>query len=138
MPHQIVPPMYKMLLEEEIPWAVEDKEPYTFSHYLILSKAYTEIESKLDQEENRPKKKGKKGTGIGETFYFHPEDEALHKYAIGHGNFEYTKQGEEGACDSKRAFQEAGIKPQGHLVLIDGSKIQEASKGVKQYLDLDT
>ena len=60
MPSEIVPPMYTMLLEE-IGWALEEKEPYTFSHYLILSKTYKEVDSKLDQEESRPTKKKKKG-----------------------------------------------------------------------------
>src|ERR1700712_3773106 len=41
MPSEIVPPMYTML-QEEIGWALEEQEPYTFSHYLILSKTYKE------------------------------------------------------------------------------------------------
>ena len=60
MPVEVVPPMYSMLLEE-IEWAVQEKEPYTFSHYLIFSKTYTETESKLDQEDSRPNKKDEKG-----------------------------------------------------------------------------
>jgi len=31
------------MLLEEIAWAQEEKEPYTFSHYLILSKTYIEV-----------------------------------------------------------------------------------------------
>ncbi|KAG5439634.1 hypothetical protein PCK2_000768, partial [Pneumocystis canis] len=41
MPIQIVPPMYEMLFEE-IEWALENKEPYNFSHYIILSRSYQE------------------------------------------------------------------------------------------------
>ena len=133
MPSEIVTPMYTMLAEE-MQWALEEKEPYNFSHYLILSKAYTEVASKLDQEENRPQKKKKQKEAEPETFYFHPEDEALHRHALGYGSFDYTKQAEEGASDAKRAFQELGIRPQGHMTLLDGSKFGDAIKAVGEYL----
>lgn len=134
MPHQIVPPMYNMILEE-IEWAIKDKEPYQFSHYLVISKTYTEVASKLDAEDDRPQKKKKAATNTNaETFYFHPEDEVLHKHAIGYCNFDYSKQGEEGASDSKRAFQELGVRPQGHLILIDGKKFDGAVKAIGEYL----
>lgn len=132
MPSEIVPPMYTML-QEEIQWALNEKEPYQFSHYLILSKTYLEIESKLDMEDNRPNKKKRKD-GDAEVFYFHPEDEVLHKHALAHATYEYTKQGDEGASDAKRAFQDAGIKPMGHLILIEASKFADAVKAVGEYL----
>lgn len=151
MPPQIVPPMYTMLIEE-IQWALEDNEPYSFTHYLVLSKTYTEVASKLDSgeggtivyedEDMAPKKKKQKSkTGgaattevTGETFYFHPEDEVLHRFAVGYGNFDYNKQADEGASDSKRAFQDAGIKPMGHMVLVEAAKFGEAVEAVKTYL----
>ncbi|KAK5161536.1 p21-C-terminal region-binding protein-domain-containing protein [Cryomyces antarcticus] len=132
MPTEVVPPMYNMLLEE-IKWAIEEKEPYSFSHYLILSKTYAEVASKLDQEESRPKKKNKAAKDSN-TFYFHPEDEVLQKHASSCGSFEYTKQGDEGAADSKRTFQELGIRPRGHLILIEGPKFESAVKAVGEYL----
>jgi len=135
MPSEIVPPMYKMLLEE-IEWAIEDKEPYQFTHYLIVSKAYCEVESRLDVEDSGPKKKkSKAGKGEGETFYFHPEDEILQKHAVGSGSFDYTKQGDEGASDAKRAFHEMGIKPQGHLMLLEAGKFEGAVQAVEQYFN---
>ncbi|KAK7514523.1 p21-C-terminal region-binding protein-domain-containing protein [Phyllosticta citriasiana] len=129
MPSEIVPPMYNMLLEE-MQWAIDAKEPYNFTHYLILSKTYAEVESKLDAEDSRPKKKNK-SDGAAETFFFHPEDEILHKHALAHANFEYTRQADEGASDAKRAFQEMGIKPQGHLILMEGQKLAEAVKAIQ-------
>lgn len=133
MPHEIVPPMYTMLLEE-IQWAIEEKEPYAFTHYLVLSKCYSEIASSLPSNDAPPsKKKGKKEEG-GETFYFHPEDEKLHEYAAGHVTFEYDTPVDEGAADSKRAFQELGVKPKGHLVLIDAGKFESAVEGIKSFL----
>jgi protein BCP1 len=134
MPTEIVPPMYNMLMEE-VEWANHDDEPYTFSHYLILSKTYKEVESKLDAEEARSSKKMKKDKSVADnTFYFHPEDEILHKYALGYGNFDYTSESDEGRADSKRAFQEMGIVPQGHMILIERSRFEEAVKAVTGYL----
>lgn len=125
--------MYTMLLEE-IAWALEEKEPYNFSHYLILSKTYEEVASKLDEEDDRPQKKKKKAADQAkEQFYFHPEDEVLERHTICHGGFPYTHEQEEGQSDSKRAFQELGIKPQGHLLLIEASKFEAAVKNIAEY-----
>jgi len=138
MPSEIVPPMYTML-QEEMQWARDEAEPYDFTHYLLLSKAYTEVISKLDAQETRPQKKGKKGASSaaekeGETFYFHPEDEKLHEYCVGWGNFEYTNVAEDGASDAKRAFQEAGVRPCGHMMVIEAGRFDEAVKGMSEYL----
>jgi protein BCP1 len=135
MPSEIVTPMYTML-QEEIQWALDEKEPYNFTHYLILSKTYTEVDSKLDAQENRPQKKGKKqgGDQAAMTFYFHPEDEALQRFSAGFGNFDHDKVADEGASDAKRAFQEAGIRPQGHLILVEASRFNDAVKAVGEYL----
>ncbi|KAF2261361.1 hypothetical protein CC78DRAFT_470597 [Lojkania enalia] len=135
MPHEIVPPMYTML-QEEIAWALEEKEPYNFTHYLVLSKTYTEIESFLSAPDPPPskKKRGAAGAKQEETFYFHPEDEVLHRHAIGYGNFHYETPVDEGASDSKRAFQELGVKPMGHLILIEAGKFEGAVNAVKEFL----
>lgn len=133
VPSEISPPMYGMLIDE-IEAAVEDKEPYEFTHYLILSKTYHEIASVLDQEEKPRSKKNKAGRGNRETFYFHPEDEVLQRHALGHGNYEYTKDEGEGMADSKRAFSEMGIKGQGSLILIEASKFERAVKAISDYL----
>lgn len=133
MPHEIVPPMYTMLLEE-ITWAIQESEPYNFTHYLVLSKCYSEIASSLPADEAPRGKKAKKAAGGDEEFYFHPEDEVLHKFADGWGSFEYETPVDEGASDAKRAFQELGVKPKGHLVLIEASKFESAVEGVKTFL----
>ncbi|KAL1971323.1 hypothetical protein VTN77DRAFT_275 [Rasamsonia byssochlamydoides] len=134
IPPEVVPPMYTMLLEE-IAWAIEDKEPYNFTHYLILSKTYEEVESKLDMEESRPQKKKKKSAAAKpERFYFHPEDEVFERHALSHGSFEYTHKQAEGLSDSKRAFQEMGIRPSGSLILIEAGKFETAVKDVAEYL----
>lgn len=133
VPSEVVPPMYTMLLEE-VEWAVADKEPYNFSHYLILSKTYTEVASKLDAEDDRPKKKKKAAGGAFETMYFHPEDEVLQRHAICHGGFDYSIKQDDGHSDSKRAFQELGIKPQAHAILIASDQFKVAVQNVAEYL----
>jgi len=133
IPTEVVPPMYNMLLEE-ISWATEEKEPYEFTHYLIISKAYTEVESQLDKEDSQPQKKSKK-SGNKEVFYFHPEDEILEQHAVAKGGYEYTKQEGEGTSDSKRAFQELGVKPQGRMILIDGVKFNEVVKAIGDFVN---
>lgn len=128
MPSELAPPLYSMLIDE-IEAAVEDKEPYEFSHYLILSKTYQELESKIDVESQ----KRKKAKGDSQIYYFHAEDEVLQKHAVAYGNFNYTKE-DEVVADSKRAFQEMGVKAQGYLILIEAGKFQGAIKAVNDYL----
>ncbi|KAL4779357.1 p21-C-terminal region-binding protein-domain-containing protein [Aspergillus varians] len=134
MPGEVVPPMYTML-QEEIAWAIEEKEPYNFSHYLIVSKTYEEVESKLDAEESRPQKKKKKAAGEkSERFFFHPEDEVLERHALCSGGYEYSHKHDEGHSDSKRAFQELGIRTGGSLILIEAEKFEGAVKAMTEYL----
>jgi protein BCP1 len=128
VPSEISPPLYSMLVDE-IEAAVEDKEPYEFSHYLILSKTYQEVESTLDVED----RKRKKAKGESSIFYFHPEDEVLQKHAVAYGSFHYTKE-EDAVADSKRAFQEMGVSTFGHLILIEASKFPGAIQAVQEYL----
>ena len=136
IPSEVVPPMYKMLLEE-ITWAIEEKEPYKFTHYLILSKTYREIASALDEEDTPKSKKQKKASrkGASEVFYFHPEDEALQRHSLCFGSFEYLGDG--AMSDSKRTFQELGIKPEGHMILIEAKKFEAAVTGLQEYLSKD-
>jgi protein BCP1 len=126
--------MYNMLLEE-ISWALEEKEPYQFSHYLVISKAYTEMESDLPGND-RPQKKSKKSKGSAgkEVFLFHAEDEILQRHALAHGSYEYSTQEGEGASDSKRAFQDLGIRPQGSLILIEAGKLGATVKALTDFV----
>ncbi|KAL8833175.1 MAG: hypothetical protein Q9170_004432 [Blastenia crenularia] len=129
---ELIPPMYRMLLEE-ISWAIADKEPYSFSHYLIVSKTYLAVPSLLNEQTNRPKKKQKPkpkpGIDEGKTmYYFHPEDEVLERHAKHFGSFDYIKQAAEGESDSKSTFHDFGIKQRGHLILIEAAKFEAAVK----------
>lgn len=128
MPPEISPPMYSMLVDE-IEAAVEDKEPYEFTHYLVVSKNYNEVQSILD-EGSRKSKKAKEEAPM---FFFHPEDEVLQKHAIASGSFPFTKD-DESVADSKRAFQEMGVKTMGFMTLIEAAKFPAAVKAVVEYM----
>ncbi|KFH47101.1 hypothetical protein ACRE_019820 [Hapsidospora chrysogenum ATCC 11550] len=128
VPAEIAPPLYSMLVDE-VEAAVEDKEPYEFTHYLILSKTYQEVESTLDAGDRKRKKAREEAS----TFYFHPEDEVFHKHALAYGSFNYTKE-DDVAADSKRAFQEMGVKSTGHMILIEAGKLPNAVEAVQKYL----
>ncbi|KXJ85811.1 p21-C-terminal region-binding protein-domain-containing protein [Microdochium bolleyi] len=155
MPAEISPPMYRMVIDE-IADAVEDKEPYEFTHYLVLSKTYTEVESALGNGEDmiieeeddgrggkaasaggRKKKRNRQdptaAAAADQTWYFHPEDEVLQRHALAFGSYNFTKH-DENIADSKRAFQEMGIRPQGHMILIEAGKFEGAVKAISDYL----
>ncbi|EEB05728.1 CDK regulator [Schizosaccharomyces japonicus yFS275] len=114
MPVQVIPPMYKMLFDE----LAQDKKG-EFTHYILVSKTYTECTPQLDVDDDdapRPTKKGKKlkkkkEKNSNEVFYFHPEDEILRQFATLAIDFPYVNQ--DFNPDANRVFQEAGIKPQG-------------------------
>ena len=133
MPPQVASPMYTMLLEE-ISWAIQEKEPYSFSHYLVLSKVYEEVASSVDDEQYGPQKKKRKGTVHNETMYFHPEDEVLHRHAFEYCDFDYSRDGDNQSTDARRAFSDRGIKPKGHLILMEGSKFNNAVGAIAEYM----
>jgi len=129
MPPEIAPPMYSMLIDE-IEAAVEDKEPYEFSHYLIISKTYHEVQSLLGAEGERKRKKARDAAPL---FYFHAEDEVLQKHASASGAYAFAKD-DEAVADSKRAFQEMGVQSQGSMLLIEAGKFEGAVKAISDYL----
>lgn len=129
MPSEVVPALYT-LLSSEMP---SDRK---FTHFLIVSKTYAEVTSALTgaDEVDRPKKKSRAGAGgKDEVFYFHAEDEVLGRTAVETGGWEYVKA-EEGSSDARRAFQDAGIKPKGHAILLAQEGWTEAVKAVETYL----
>lgn len=139
MPTEVAPPLYSMLIEE-LDDAVADKEPYEFSHFVVLSRVYREVapdpEVQAPQQPNRKKVKESEaaaGGNPGEIFYFHPEDEVLRRHASWSGTFTYTKEGES-VAESKRAFQEMGIRTEGCVMVLERAKFREAVEAMKAYV----
>ncbi|KAK0636877.1 p21-C-terminal region-binding protein-domain-containing protein [Bombardia bombarda] len=131
MPAEVIPPMWGMMIDE-IEAAVEDKEPYEFTHYLVVSRAYHEVQSSISQEE-RKQKKAKAAGDDSKLYFFHPEDEEMRKHAVAAGAYSFTKDSESSA-DSKRAFQEMGVRPRGFMMLIEARRFEGAVKAIGDYV----
>ncbi|KAI0089889.1 p21-C-terminal region-binding protein-domain-containing protein [Irpex rosettiformis] len=95
MPVQLMPVSYKMLAEE-IQWAVEDNNPFRFSHYLFLSQIRKLSAEDVAELEKRvpPTKRQKAGTETTgsqtKVFPIHPEDEEIAKLSIFTTDFPYS------------------------------------------------
>jgi protein BCP1 len=130
MPAEVIPPMWNCLIDE-IEAALEDGEPYEFTHYLVVSRAYYEVESTLDQGEKERKKK--KAREEAELQYFHPEDEEMRRHAAASGPYAFARENEV-VADSRRAFQEMGVKPCGLMMLIEAGKFKGSVKAMAEYV----
>ncbi|KAK1834325.1 protein BCP1 [Podospora conica] len=129
MPAEVIPPMWACLMDE-VEAAVEDEEPYEFTHYVVVSRGYYEVASALDG----PKaKKAREEPGPGVLRYFHPEDEELRKHALASGTYAFVKEDEVNA-DSKRAFQEMGLKSVGLMMVIEAAKFKGAVDAMKAFV----
>lgn len=123
MPVEVCPPLYR-ILQDELATKSASGTDYAFDYYLLWSKSYTETISKLDEEDDRPKKKGKVAKANKEVFYFHAEDEILIKHAAHRVQFQYSHELPE--SDSKRAFHDFGIKPTGELIVLSKAQLTKA------------
>lgn len=136
MPSEVAPPLYSMLVDE-LDAAVEDKEPYAFTHYVVLSRVYREVapdpEVQTPQQPNRKKVKEAPASGSDEVFYFHAEDEVLRRYATATASFLYEKEGE-AVAESKRAFSEMGIRTEGFTMVLEAGKFREAVDAMKGFV----
>ncbi|CUM63307.1 uncharacterized protein PRCAT00000878001 [Priceomyces carsonii] len=119
MPVELVPPMYKLLLEE-MTKASDANEKYEFDYFIIISKIYNLVAPNIVDEEDSGKKKKKKlpknEPAPLEQDYFHYEDIILEENAKYFGNYPYTEVSQE--TDSRRVFTEYGIDPRLSIILI--------------------
>ncbi|OCH94221.1 hypothetical protein OBBRIDRAFT_789559, partial [Obba rivulosa] len=96
MPVQVVPHMYRMLTDE-IQWAIDDNEPYRFTHYLIISRIYKltpEEEAELQAMAPRNKRQKQitpQPSSMPGVYPFHPEDEDIRKIATHSLDYNFTK-----------------------------------------------
>ncbi|KAH9911650.1 p21-C-terminal region-binding protein-domain-containing protein [Fomitopsis serialis] len=122
MPVQIMPHMYRMLADE-IQWALDDNEPYNFTHLLIISRIYRlspEEEAELQGPASRSKRQkqtAQQPPSRG-VYPFHPEDEQIQKIAV-HSldyNFTNTKPREENGF---------GLDMGGRMMLVPASRLRD-------------
>lgn len=109
MPVEVVPPMYKMLLEEMT------KADDEFDYFLVISKVYHLVAA--NEHEAKPKKKKTDAAQPVEKDYFHYEDLVLEANCAYKGTYDYTHKKQE--TDSRRVFSEYGIDPKLSLILLD-------------------
>ncbi|KAJ8509551.1 hypothetical protein ONZ45_g8287 [Pleurotus djamor] len=139
MPVQTVPPMYKML-GNEVRWAVEDNEPYVFSHLLFISRTYC-----LSQEEeaalsaNPPSSSSKKSKKLKSQqprsaqrpadgiYAFHPEDELIMQYATHTLNYGFNR-----ASQEPRNAESFGLDTRGRVMLVPAERLEELVKRMEE------
>ncbi|GAA5876960.1 hypothetical protein JCM3774_000551 [Rhodotorula dairenensis] len=154
MPTQIVPPMYRML-QEELQWALEENEPYQFSHLLFLSRVFLSTTAALEDDPNAAleqaivaeagirslvapkKKKQRKGATATaredeKVWKYHPEDEFIEKFAEHTHIYKYARsrrQGQEGGEDD-----DLGVEQRGQLMLVPWTKFHEIVDGMEEFV----
>ncbi|ETW87759.1 hypothetical protein HETIRDRAFT_443367 [Heterobasidion irregulare TC 32-1] len=94
MPVQVIPHMYRMLVDE-IKWAVEEDEPYVFTHFLIFSRTYrmsAEEQAELQAAAPQAKRPRKSlpTSSAGGVFSFHHEDELTQQVALHTLDYTFT------------------------------------------------
>ncbi|KZV79871.1 hypothetical protein EXIGLDRAFT_688072 [Exidia glandulosa HHB12029] len=122
MPVQVVPPMYRMLLDE-MQWAIDDGEPYVFSHYVFISRTYTptaEQEMEWASEAPPSSKRQKQGAAApkeeGRTHSFHFEDDVIAKHATLAVDFPHSRA-------ERRETESLGVEMGGRLMVLEASKL---------------
>ncbi|KAG7662784.1 BCP1 [[Candida] subhashii] len=128
MPIEVIPPMYRMLLEE-MEKAEDAHEKYEFDYFLIVSKVYQLVNPEIEQDDDDDKRSKKKKIASNEPKqiemdYFHYEDMILEQNASYRGVFPYTQKKQE--TDSRRVFTEYGIDPKLSLILIDKDNLAKS------------
>lgn len=125
MPVEVVPPMYKMLLQE-MENAENAHEKYEFDYFLVLSKIYRMVDAEVESDEKQPQKKLKSKAEPGADLdYFHYEDIVLEANSRYHAHYEYTRKLQE--TDSRRVFTEYGIDPLLSLILLDKKGLEKSA-----------
>ncbi|GAA5888896.1 hypothetical protein JCM16303_002183 [Sporobolomyces ruberrimus] len=154
MPVQVVPPMFRML-EEELQWALEDKEPYNFSDYLFLSRVFKSSTSSFDEDPNaalqqslasasasgggkkigggKKKKKSEHTANADEekTWMYHPEDEFIQRFASETQVYRYTNSTRSADVGAEDQF---GVDTRGQMMLVPAKKLGEIISGLEGFI----
>ncbi|GAA5846201.1 hypothetical protein JCM3766R1_000747 [Sporobolomyces carnicolor] len=146
MPVQVVPPMFKML-KEELEWAIEDKEPYHFSHYLFLSRVFNSTTASFEQDPNAaleslstiPKAAGKKkkksqhvhDTDQEKTWMYHAEDEWIQRFATETQVFKFTNTTRSSDVAQDEQF---GVDTRGQIMLVPASEFDRVIEGMEDFI----
>ncbi|KAF8839918.1 hypothetical protein BDN67DRAFT_1003345 [Paxillus ammoniavirescens] len=132
MPVQVIPPMYKMLLEE-IDEATEDGEPYKFTHYLFISRVYrltpAEEEAFAIAQRNSKRYKSAGNSQMGRSkdgvYGFHPEDEEIMQHATHVVTYSYTNA-------PPRDAESVGLDLAGRVMLVPAEKLKALAERIEE------
>ncbi|KTW28819.1 hypothetical protein T552_01449 [Pneumocystis carinii B80] len=122
MPIQVVPAMYEMLFEE-IQWAQDDKEPYNFEYYIIISRSSQE---RVDQK--GLKKRRRMAESKKKTLYFHQEDEIFKEKSLYSVTYDYSQCK---GLDDVSYDRNNEARHQGEIIMISKEKLKEAINELK-------
>ncbi|EIW86231.1 hypothetical protein CONPUDRAFT_133729 [Coniophora puteana RWD-64-598 SS2] len=121
MPVQVIPPMYRMLIDE-LKTAIDANEPFAFTHLLFISRTYKlseEEESELAESRTSKKRKTfpqptRSSTGV---YSFHLEDEQIQQAASHALDYALTHA----LPRDKDAF---GLDVAGRMMLVPADRLQ--------------
>ncbi|KAG2134571.1 p21-C-terminal region-binding protein-domain-containing protein [Suillus bovinus] len=134
MPVPVIPPMYRMLVDE-LKDAVEENEPFNFTHLIFISRVYKLTPEEEDamaipqQQSGKASKRQKSQNSNGETndrsadgvYPFHPEDEEIRKFASHHLIFPYSNA-------QPRNAESFGLDTAGRLMLVPAAQLTELTR----------
>ncbi|KAF7297798.1 N-acetyltransferase domain-containing protein [Mycena kentingensis (nom. inval.)] len=128
MPVQTVPPMYRML-SDELKRALDNNEPYRFTHLLIVSRTYhlsdAEEEALANRAPSHKSKKPKKqkpqqppleARPMDGIYSFHPEDACIQEHALYSITYPFSTAAE------PRDAESFGLDVRGRLMLVEASR----------------
>jgi protein BCP1 len=115
MPPQIAPPMFNFLLEEV--------KPLKYTHYVYLSKTYTEVTERKGSTD-KDSKKAKR-----DILHVQAEDEVLADKAMFKKAFHLSKD-----KSKNNSFDEFGIESSRLLLVLDDAKFKSAGKEMSSFI----
>jgi hypothetical protein len=113
LPAEVAAPLYKQLLDD-LPAAVEENRAFDPRQVLLIVPIFREIESQLDQQDGKRRKKNSEETA--DFQYYYGEDELLENLTELHWDFRIKTPHE--TPDSRRAFGDRGVDPARRVFLL--------------------
>ena len=139
LPVQIMPPLWKMTIDEVEKARKEGTPGMDFTHYLLISRVYKmdvgdeNIDTAMSANVPQPSSKKAKTTkpdvpaGTNNLFHYHPEEEFLEQSALHTHTFEFK-------TSQPRNEESFGVEQKGRMSIYDASKMQAALKVMEDAL----
>ncbi|KAI0369884.1 hypothetical protein BV20DRAFT_967212 [Pilatotrama ljubarskyi] len=129
MPVQIMPHMYRMLADE-IQWALDDNEPYDFTHLLLISRVYrltaeeaAELQASAPRTKRQKQSEPPQGAGV---YPFHPEDDIIRRFATHSLDYTFTH------AQPREKEDAFGLDTGGRMMLIPADRLRDVAAALAQ------